>query len=97
MSSPAQGGPAVPKDKERRLSRVLTRVKTVFKKPDAKRNSQAGPSTTAAGTTAGTTSAPVLPPAESAEGSTRYVEHFFLACDDRSLRVEMCAPRIYSA
>ncbi|OIW28504.1 hypothetical protein CONLIGDRAFT_681458 [Coniochaeta ligniaria NRRL 30616] len=59
MSSPAQGGPAVPKDKEKRLSRVLTRVKTVFKKSEGKRPTKAEPSTAAAGTTAATTSAPV--------------------------------------
>ena len=40
MSSPAQGGPSVPKDKEkekRGFGKVLMRVKTVFKKADPSR------------------------------------------------------------
>ncbi|KAK3944769.1 hypothetical protein QBC46DRAFT_145840 [Diplogelasinospora grovesii] len=62
MSSPAQGGPSVPKEKEKRgLGKVLQRVKTVWKKNGpSKRNSmmsptEAGPSTTAAATTEGVT------------------------------------------
>lgn len=51
MSSPAQGGPSVPKEKEKRFSKMLTRVKTVLKKAsDPKRlstQSKAGPSTAA--------------------------------------------------
>lgn len=62
----------VPKDKEKRLSRVLTRVKTVFKKSDGKRPTKAEPSTAAAGTAAATTSAPV----EAEASSTRYYDIF---------------------
>lgn len=66
MSSPAQGGPAVPKDKEKRLSRVLTRVKTVFRRPGDKRSKAGESSTAAAGITAAAASVP-------AEASTRYI------------------------
>jgi hypothetical protein len=40
MSSPAQGGPSVPKDKEKEkkgLGKVLSRMKTVLKKADPSR------------------------------------------------------------
>lgn len=53
MSSPAQGGPSVPpKEKEKRLSKMLTRVKTVLKRADPKKrlstmSAKAGPSTAA--------------------------------------------------
>jgi hypothetical protein len=49
MSSPAQGGPSVPVDKDEKkkgLGKMIARVKTVLRRP--KRMSMAGPSTAVA-------------------------------------------------
>ncbi|KAK3379300.1 hypothetical protein B0T24DRAFT_150823 [Lasiosphaeria ovina] len=82
MSSPAQGGPSVPKEKEKKgLGKVLSRVKTVLKKADpSRRLSTFGKSgrSTAAPATGGVVSSEPAPPAPAVaeekpdpEGSTR--------------------------
>ncbi|KAK3391003.1 hypothetical protein B0H63DRAFT_129603 [Podospora didyma] len=69
MSSPAQGGPSVPKEKEKKgLGKVLSRMKTVLKKADPSRRlstfggSRGGPSTAAPASTQGVVSSePAVP------------------------------------
>ena len=52
MSSPAQTGPPVPKDKEKKgLGKVLSRVRTVLKKADRRKSTLSTKGTTADATT----------------------------------------------
>ncbi|KAK0745066.1 hypothetical protein B0T21DRAFT_280944 [Apiosordaria backusii] len=71
MSSPAQGGPSVPKEKDKKgLGKVLSRMKTVLKKADPSRRlstlggSKAGGSSTAAAATPSDEPAEELIPTE---------------------------------
>ncbi|KAK4204888.1 hypothetical protein QBC40DRAFT_74451 [Triangularia verruculosa] len=75
MSSPAQAGPSVPKEKDRKgIGKVLSRWKTVLKKADPSRrlstlgSSKAGPSTAAPAAAGGEPAEeliPISPPAQS--------------------------------
>ncbi|KAK3306890.1 uncharacterized protein B0T15DRAFT_156592 [Chaetomium strumarium] len=76
MSSPAQGGPTVPKDKERRgIGKVLSRVKTVFRKADpSRRRSTLAPTQPGTSTAAPATTSKAAEPASAAPAGPSAVE-----------------------